>query len=1178
MVENQGGIHVSKQLPSIAPIKWPANYAGAAPNNTTAPDALVGDLAVDTSLTPYRTWECVNNTASQIWVRHDAPKLGFNITYTSHGLGSGVYPCYLNSVTYPPVPIARIGTAYGKAKADTAANIEVIGMAVAAIDVNTLMIQQAGSLTYASHPFTGPVVMVDPGTAGALTETVPTTAGQFICTVLKVIDANTLEVVNYPAVQVASSTSVTMQGNTFNGNSQLVQTTSDGKLPALSAANLTNFPTLNQSTSGTAAKATNLVGGNGTTLLGAVPYQSAADTTLFVVNTTTTKKFLRQTGDGTNGAAPAWDTIAALDVPTLNQSTTGTAAKATNMVGDGSGAHVGALFYQTGVDTTSLLEPNKTTTKKFLRETGDGTNGTAPAWDTIVASDLPVISTSTATSITGILIGNGSVVGAASAGTDYLDPTHANLTDGNAYKIGSVNMLHKGANSLAGNLVVGNGGASLASGGVNNTAVGSGAAHALATGLNNTFVGYYAAYNTAGGQQNTAIGSNALLANTSGTGHTAIGMLALATVSTGSNNVALGAYAGKYETGSNAFYVDNQDRTDTAGDKAKALLYGVFDATAANQTLTINAALTATYGVNIPTGQTYKIAGVPISSGSGSTTFNITFANTLGTGAYPRTLTVPVPISRVGSTYALAMADSAINVETIGAAIIAVDANTLTIQQNNTITRTAHGYTGPGLFIDPAIAGGITETPPVTAGQYIKPIMRVVDANTLEIVDQLAIQISQNGMYTTMFASTDTRFTAGVITITHGLNQKPLFISVMDGSANPVDVYPAPVYSTSSNDSFTMDFSNFGAFTGYWTLICSKGAGAAITTYSPPATNLFRNADNEIIQRGTSFVSPASGTYTLDGWIHGNATDGTMTLTQDTDVPTVAKAGQLSRHSLKVRVTGADASIGAAQWAGIHQRIEGYDIYPAVGRTLTLSFWAKAKKTGIYCICAANSAFDRAMIKEYTVSVADTWEKKSVTWDMNYSGGTWDFTSGLGIDIYWIFAVGSNFQGAKDTWLSGIYSGTANQVNMMDSTNNYINIAQAKLEIGQVASPFVARSYGEEFERCMKRLYVLRARAQYDYVPLGFTTSTSAGRIYIPFPTVMAAPPTVFASAVGTLRILPAVGSDALATAAALSAATESGAAIYLTQAGTTFTAGVPLRAYEDNATPTTYFLFSCEL
>ena len=47
-------------------------------------------------------------------------------------------------------------------------------------------------------------------------------------------------------------------------------------------------------------------------------------------NKSATKSFLTQTGDGTISAAPAWGTIAAGDVPTLNQHTTGTASNITD--------------------------------------------------------------------------------------------------------------------------------------------------------------------------------------------------------------------------------------------------------------------------------------------------------------------------------------------------------------------------------------------------------------------------------------------------------------------------------------------------------------------------------------------------------------------------------------------------------------------------------------------------------------------------------------------------------------------------------------------------------------------------------------------------------------------------------------------------------------------------------
>ena len=77
----------------------------------------------------------------------------------------------------------------------------------------------------------------------------------------------------------------------------------------------------------TTAKSTNLKGGNGTTLLGSIPYQSNTDTTLFVNNITTTKKFLRMTGDGTNGGVPAFDTVTKTDVGLSNVDNTSDASK-----------------------------------------------------------------------------------------------------------------------------------------------------------------------------------------------------------------------------------------------------------------------------------------------------------------------------------------------------------------------------------------------------------------------------------------------------------------------------------------------------------------------------------------------------------------------------------------------------------------------------------------------------------------------------------------------------------------------------------------------------------------------------------------------------------------------------------------------------------------------------------
>ena len=130
------------------------------------------------------------------------------------------------------------------------------------------------------------------------------------------------------------------------------------------------------------------------------------------------------------------------------------------------------------------------------------------------------------------------------------------------------------------------------------------------SGGNNTILGgYYAGYGVAG--SNTAIGYCA--------------MGAIAVKSSASSNVALGANAGKYQTGSNNLFINNQDRTNFAGDQTLSLLYGTFASTAASQQLTINGNLTVNGGelgkVN-PQAANYTLLGsdaVVVATASGVT-------------------------------------------------------------------------------------------------------------------------------------------------------------------------------------------------------------------------------------------------------------------------------------------------------------------------------------------------------------------------------------------------------------------------------------------------------------------------------------------------------------------------------------------------------------------------------
>lgn len=50
---------------------------------------------------------------------------------------------------------------------------------------------------------------------------------------------------------------------------------------------------------------------------------------------------------------------------------------------------LGDLIYASATNVLAKLAGNATTTKKFLRQTGNGSVSAAPAWDTLVAGDLP---------------------------------------------------------------------------------------------------------------------------------------------------------------------------------------------------------------------------------------------------------------------------------------------------------------------------------------------------------------------------------------------------------------------------------------------------------------------------------------------------------------------------------------------------------------------------------------------------------------------------------------------------------------------------------------------------------------------------------------------------------------------------------------------------------------------
>lgn len=219
--------------------------------------------------------------------------------------------------------------------------------------------------------------------------------------------------------------------------------------------------------------------------------------------------------------------------------------------------------------------------------------------------------------------------------------------------------------------------------------------------------------------------------------------------------------------------------------------------------------------------------------------------------------------------------------------------------------------------------------------------------------------------------------------------------------------------------------------------------------------NWIINGNFDFWQRGTSFSSVADNTYTVDRFLYNKAGAAVHTISRETSIlPTLSESGFKSSYALKIDCTTIDSSIAASDFVSIQTRLEGFAWAQLINKAVTLTFWVYATKTGTYCVSFSNNGIDRSYVAEYTVSSANTWEKKTITVTLNPSGGTEDYTNGTGLRIRWMLACGSTYQTTAGSWQNGDYRATSSQVNACDDVSNNFYLSQVMLNVGSTAAPF----------------------------------------------------------------------------------------------------------------------------
>ena len=291
--------------------------------------------------------------------------------------------------------------------------------------------------------------------------------------------------------------------------------------------------------------------------------------------------------------------------------------------------------------------------------------------------------------------------------------------------------------------------------------------------------------------------------------------------------------------------------------------------------------------------------------------------------------------------------------------------------------------------------------------------------------------------------------------------------------------------NSASSDALTLDGSGNVTVPGNITL-----SGTATGFPKGTAHNLIINGAMQVAQRGTS--STTHGYGSVDRFaVYNNGTD---------EAPTHAQVNVASgttpytlgfRKALKITNGNQTSGAGSGDHTMIQAKSESQDIaqsgwnYTSASSYVTLSFWVKSSVSqNFYGYFRTIDGTQQRYAFETGTLSADTWTKVTKTIPGN-SNLQFDNDANQGTEINISPFMGTDFTDSGvslNTW--GAYSGSTRAPDYTSTwytTNDAtFEITGILLEVGDSASDYPHRSYGEELALCQRYYY------KYPYTFYGF--------------------------------------------------------------------------------------------
>ena len=341
--------------------------------------------------------------------------------------------------------------------------------------------------------------------------------------------------------------------------------------------------------------------------------------------------------------------------------------------------------------------------------------------------------------------------------------------------------------------------------------------------------------------------------------------------------------------------------------------------------------------------------------------------------------------------------------------------------------------------------------------------------------------------------------------------------------------------------------------------------------------NIVINGDMQVDQRnnGSSVSVNGGAVYTLDRFLCQDNTDGSFSIQQSTTAPTYFK------NSMVATITATDSSLTTTQFGRIVQRIEGQNIInlgfgTASAKNITLSFYVRSSVTGTFGGSIVNSDGNRVYVFSYTISVADTFEYKTISIPGDTSG-TWLTTNGTGIEINFGLGAGPDRSVAAGSWGTSLAYNVTGATNLFATSAATLYITGVQLEAGEQASGFEFMPFDIDLMRCQRYYYKLFPGSNNRPFGIGLAYNTNVLSMFIGFSTTMRTAPSALEQS-GTAshyNIIRAGGGDTCTSVPTFVVATVYAAQVDFNVSGT-LTAGTAVGGWANDAAA--YLAWSAEL